>query len=101
MQFLSYILSNAETFFLLAIKYRFKDHGQILLIYYIILSSLGKVARKKKMARVEGNTKEEDKAKVVHNTKLVTSTEVVDSTMVKDDMTQHVFVFSEQSGVQL
>ena len=52
------------------------------------------------MALVEGNTKEEDNAKVVHNTKLVNNIEVVDSTMVKDDMKQHVFVFSEQSGVQ-
>ena len=39
-------------------------------------------------------------ALVEGNTKLVSSTEVVDSTMVKDDMKQHVFVFSEQSGVQ-
>ena len=48
---------------------------------------LDKVVRKK-IVLVEGNTK------------LVSSTEVVDSTMVKDDMKQHVFVFSEQSGVQ-
>ena len=52
------------------------------------------------MALVEGNTKEEDNAKVVHKTKLVTNIELVDSTMVKDDTKQHVFVFSEQSGVQ-
>ena len=55
---------------------------------------------RKKIVLVEGNTEEEDNAKVLHNIKLVSSTEVVDSTMVKDDMKQHVFVFSEQSGVQ-